>query len=484
MELGRALSRVHASRMHRSATATPPKATITSPTSIRGRVRAFLIASVLSACFVSATVAGQVDAGNASPFVGRWEGSATAQGRQFTVAIDIVEGGQGVTALVDYPDVPVYAAPFQAQVDGDRIILSRHPVDGPESRMEASRTGSRLRGTFTGAGARDAALELVRRHDSPSVLSETPVRFANDGVALAGTVVWPQGAGPFPAVVISHGSGPGHRDQALYRTEAFRYARQGVAALVYDKRGCGESGGDWRSASLDDLARDALAGLRALQASPRIRGDAIGVAGHSQGGWIAPLVATLSPDVAFVIATSASGLDPMAQSLHHNANEMRAAGFGPAEIEAAQALRRRLYDGVRAGGFPEALERDLTTASKQPWFAASALPTPPIAAVSNGERAMLLFDPLPVWRAVRVPVLAIWGADDIHLPAARSRDLVARELAAGGNTAISLHVVPAATHGFMRSPDGDAAWDFPRGELVVERQVSAWLRQHVVAGTE
>jgi dienelactone hydrolase len=415
-----------------------------------------------------------------SPFAGRWEGVASSGDRHFPVRVDIGSAPHAAVALIDYPAVPVYAAPFEIGIDGDRITLSRNPPGGPPSRMQASLVHDRLRGDFNGAGVRDATLELVRTGPAPATLRESELQFASADAQLAGTVVWPEGAGPHPAIVITHGSGPVHRGQAMYRTEAFRYARRGVAALIYDKRGDGASSGDWRSASLHMLARDALAGVAALRGLPDIRGDRIGVAGHSQGGWIAPLASTLSSDVAFVIATAASGLGPMAQSLHHNANEMRAAGFDPSDIDLAQALRKRLYDGVRAGAYSEALERDLTAAATRSWFPASQLPTPRLEAISEGERQLLLFEPLPMWRKVRVPVLAIWGAEDVHLQAARSRDLIAEALAVAGNGNVSLHVLPGLDHGFLRSVAPDSAWDFPRGDPQVESLIATWLRQHVV----
>ena len=437
--------------------------------------RCCLLAAVL---FVPARVAGAMEATGDVPLAGRWEGEAIAQGRHFPVRVDIVSTADGTTAWIDYPAIPMLAAPFLLHVDGARVTLARSPPGGPDSRIETLQDGARLAGSFSGAGAQDARIELVRSGPAPAPRRETGLQFRNGTARLAGTVVWPAGNGSFPAIVVSHGSGPGHRGQALYRTEAFRYARQGIAALIYDKRGDGESSGDWRTASLEDLARDALAGVTALQGLPDIRADRIGVAGHSQGGWIAPLAATLSNDVAFVIATAASGLGPMDQSLHHNANTMRAAGFAQGDIDAAQALRARLYDGVRAGRFATELERDLTTASTQPWFTASALPTPRLAPVSEGERALLLFEPLPMWREVRVPVLAIWGADDIHLPAAHSRDLIAHALAAAGNEDAALHVMPGLDHGFMRSTSVNAPWDFPRGDPQVETLIADWLRRH------
>jgi pimeloyl-ACP methyl ester carboxylesterase len=441
------------------------------------RIRVSVLLSILALLAATSSAAS-----SGASIAGHWSGEAKHRGRTLHVSVDIPDA-PGAVALVDYAEVPVYAAPFEWTVEDDTVLLRRDPPGGPLTTIRLEPRDERLHGTLDGAGAVAAEIVLERDDDAPERLRETPLSFANAEVKLAGTVVWPSGTGPFAAVVITHGSGEGHRDQALYRTDAFRYARRGVAALIYDKRGSGASTGDWRTSSLHDLARDALAGLRALQALDGIRDDLIGVAGHSQGGWIAPLAATMSNDVAFVVATSASGLDPMSQSLFHNANEMRAAGFSDEDVAQAQSLRKRMYRRVESGKLDDDFEKDLQTASTQRWFAASQLPTPPIPPLEPGVRELLRFDPPPVWREVKVPVLAVWGAEDIHLPAAKSRDLIAAALRDGGNEAVELHVLDGVEHGFFPPRRPDAPWDFPRGDARLERILAEWLQRISSDGT-
>ena len=85
---------------------------------------------------------------------------------------------------------------------------------------------------------------------------------------LAGTLYLPLSGPPAPAVVFVHGAGPAVRGDR-YHELARHFARKGVAALIYDKRGCGESTGDWTRAGLPDLAEDALACVRLLAAGRR-----------------------------------------------------------------------------------------------------------------------------------------------------------------------------------------------------------------------
>lgn len=134
-----------------------------------------------------------------------------------------------------------------------------------------------------------------------------PVTFVSHGATLSGSVVWPEGKPPIAAVVFVHGSGPQSRDLSL----AQRFAARGVAALVYDKRGVGKSGGLYEGnqsvtgMNIALLADDAVAALHSLSGSAALRGAPVGFAGISQAGWIAPLAATKTRRAQFLLLWSA-----------------------------------------------------------------------------------------------------------------------------------------------------------------------------------
>jgi len=136
------------------------------------------------------------------------------------------------------------------------------------------------------------------------------VTFQNGDVTLAGTLDLPVGEGPFPAIVTTHGSPPLTRNDWYSLMVSNFFVQHGYAVLRYDKRGVGESTGEYpevgteNSEALNDLAEDALAGVQFLKNHALIDPNMIGVEGFSQGGWIAPLAASKSSDVAFSIAVS------------------------------------------------------------------------------------------------------------------------------------------------------------------------------------
>lgn len=141
------------------------------------------------------------------------------------------------------------------------------------------------------------------------------VTVVNGDVTLKGTLTLPLKPGPHPAVVFAHGSGDAMREVGMWN---MFFVRQGMAVLSLDKRGAGASGGDWRKASLGDIAGDWLAGVAMLKQHADIDPKRIGVHGSSQGGWTAPDMAVRSNDVAWVIVRAGSAntvLDTMVHEI-------------------------------------------------------------------------------------------------------------------------------------------------------------------------
>src|SRR5439155_1899046 len=155
-------------------------------------------------------------------------------------------------------------------------------------------------------------------------LEKENVSFTNGDVTLSGTLVLPPSKGPHPAVVIVFGSSAWVRSEAEGTAQFF--ALNGVAALIYDKRGCGSSTGDFNKCSFDDFAGDTLAGVELLKSRPDINPHKIGLWGGSEGGWVISLAASRCADVAFIINMSGPGITPEATSAYQVEHWMKAAG--------------------------------------------------------------------------------------------------------------------------------------------------------------
>ncbi len=217
-----------------------------------------------------------------------------------------------------------------------------------------------------------------------SEIEYTEVSFNNGDLQLAGMLILPEGEGPFPVAVIIHGSGTSRRDSKWYLTVAKHLQDNGIAVLLPDKRGSEESEGDWRGASFDDLAGDTLSAISYIKDQNQFEYSTIGILGMSQGGWIAPLVATKSDDISFVVSMSGAGVTTDEQLLFEESNAIAEMGTYP---------------------FVARLIAPMTTKNIQRM---------------DFWRPISGYDPLPYWERIEVPCFAAFGGDDKNVPVEES----------------------------------------------------------------
>jgi dipeptidyl aminopeptidase/acylaminoacyl peptidase len=274
------------------------------------------------------------------------------------------------------------------------------------------------------------------------------VRFSNADVELAGTLVLPSGPGPHPAVVFLHGSGAEGRWATRYL--ARRFAERGFAALIWDKRGVGESTGAWTEADFEDLAADAAAAVALLRARPEIDPEHVGIHGHSQGGTIAPLVAVRS-DADFVIASAAAGV-PMADSeIYSLENFLGVASLPEAEAALAREYVRTIVDAAYRGGSRDSIDAVAAGARGHAWFFEPPAADDPYWWFSS---VIADFDALSWWRQVRVPVLLVYGSADERVPVEPSRAAIVSALREAGGV-VDARVFDGADHTFRVRREGD-----------------------------
>ncbi len=149
-----------------------------------------------------------------------------------------------------------------------------------------------------------------------SNIEEIKIQFQNADVNFASKLFIPAGDGPFPAVVILHGGSSNvkaHRATSSYYAQCF--ANNGIAVMIYDKRGTGDSGGEYSNSTFDDFVQDALSAVSFFKKQKKVDPQKVGIFGPSQGGRIAALAAARSSDVSF-IATLAAPLVSIADLMY------------------------------------------------------------------------------------------------------------------------------------------------------------------------
>lgn len=304
------------------------------------------------------------------------------------------------------------------------------------------------RGTVTGLRWKEGGKTVSARKVALHRIE--PVTLVNGAVTLKGTLAIPDKPGPHPAVVFAHGAGDALRDVGMWN--AF-FLRQGMAVLSLDKRGAGESGGDWRQAGMDDLAGDWLAGVAMLRARADIDPKRIGVHGSSQGGWTAPIMAVRSPDVAWIIVRAGSATNVLDTMVHEIGWSVREAGLPEADAVAAETAARGLF--ARSTGPWEEFEAFATPLKATAW---APFVWPLHQTKTGWGRAWNArnapYDPAATLAQVKVPVLWFLGSMDHNVPSQETARRLEQARAASGNPDFSA-VTLATGHSFLATATGD-----------------------------
>ncbi|MCA9182669.1 MAG: alpha/beta hydrolase [Planctomycetales bacterium] len=275
--------------------------------------------------------------------------------------------------------------------------------------------------------SQDAEHSLAANRQQAITTTEEIVAFQSDAVTLSGTLVMPTSAGPHPAVIIVHGARPNERGPyRRFATEIF--AQQGIAALIYDKRGYGQSSGDAVTTSLYGLAEDVSAGVHYLQKRSDIDPTCIGLQGDSQAGWIMPIAAAGTSDISFVIMVAASAVSPAQQEVFSIQNKLRSMGLSERIVDAGRKARKLMDDYA---------------------YAVNQKCLPAIDALQEVIALRTDHNPVPLLEQLSQPALIILGEADPFVPTEYSALLFDTSLRKAGNRDYTIIVYPEANHGIQ-----------------------------------
>jgi uncharacterized protein len=356
--------------------------------------------------------------------------------RQFTVAISWV-GRDSAVLNVGGTEFRL-AADADGRVLGGRVPSRNMVIDRVQARIE-------LRAPVYAA-------------PPDALYTAEEVRIATPGGHFAvGTLTRPINVqGPVAVAVTISGSGPQDRDGIIPSIEGYRPFREiaealagrGIALLRYDDRGVGGStAGEGRTTQ--DLAEDVRAIVAYLRSREDIDESRIALIGHSEGGLIAPMLAASDSAVAAIVLMAA----PAWTGRRVLQSQLRV------PLDANPSLSESAKDSVVA------LRLAQIESTAAPWM-----------------RFFLEYDPLATARRITVPVLILQGATDTQVTQEQATELEAA-FRAGGNTDVTVHVLPRVNHMFLDDADGRASGYhlLPSGE--VNREVlhvlSEWLSRRL-----
>jgi fermentation-respiration switch protein FrsA (DUF1100 family) len=233
--------------------------------------------------------------------------------------------------------------------------------------------------------------------------------------------------------------------------------RKGIVALRADKRGIGKSTGDYSTATTADFAADAEAGVAYLKTHSEVDPHKIGLIGHSEGGVIAPMVATGNPAIGFIVLMAGTGV-PGDQIIVEQGRLIAEAGGASKEKAAEDTAKKRellelvvkekdnavldkeLHEKLAADGMPEAQISAQIKAVTSPWML-----------------YFLTYDPATALRKVTCPVLVLNGEKDLQVPPALNLPAIRKALEEGGNKHFEVDELPGLNHLFQPAKTGSPA---------------------------
>ncbi len=383
-----------------------------------------------------------------SPVAGSWTGELSVGGMSLPLVFNITSGPNAAGSTMDSPKqgvkgIPVASVSFDAK-GGRGVRIEIAAIKG-YFEGTTSEAGDRLTGTWNQAGA-SFPLTLVRA-SKPFVLDrpqeplppfpyrteEARIASSAQGVTLAASLVLPPGPGPFPAVVMVTGSGAQNRDEEILGHKPFLViadylARRGIASLRYDDRGFAASTGDFASATTFDLAADARSACEWLIQRPEIDTLRLGILGHSEGGIIAPIVASQMPGIGFLVLLAGPGVPGSRILEAQGALIARASGQSETAIRETAGLNRKLY----AAALQNLPEQDLVLSVRTVYMEGiqamtSLSPAEKAEAQQDATRtamtltspwfrSFMALDPATYLAKTTVPVLALNGSKDLQVP--------------------------------------------------------------------
>ncbi len=445
---------------------------------------------------------------SAQEITGSWNGSLKLPGMQLRIVFHVNKTDAGYSVTMDSPDQSANGIPM-TKATFENSILS---LEMAAARIEYSGTlkNDTLFGTFNQAG-QPFPMNMTRT-EFPKVETKRPqepskpypyysenISFVNPkaNITLAGTLTLPSKEGKFPVVVLISGSGPQNRDEELMGHKPFLIlsdylTRNGIGVLRFDDRGCYESKGDFAKATTFDFATDVKAAVNYLKTRKEVDKKHIGLIGHSEGGIIAPIVASEDKSVGFIVLLAGTGI-PGSELLTLQQEAIgRASGMAEEQLEKTKSINTGIYNIINETSDSTTIANKLTE-----YLNKAIKENPDMQKTSNPEDIIkqvitqttspwminfIRYNPATALVKVKCPVLALNGSKDLQVPADVNLPAIETAVKKGGNKKITTKELPGLNHLFQECNTG-----LPKeyGEIeqtmspIALEAINSWIKQSI-----
>lgn len=419
----------------------------------------------------------------AQEIAGQWNGALKVQGTQLRLVFNITKTDNGLSSTMDSPDqgakgIPTTTTSFENSIL--KITIENAKIEY----IGTLGNDNIIVGTFKQGGQTfpmNLSKEIIEKEKllrpqeptKPYSYYSEDITFENKkaGISLAGTLTLPKKEGVFPVVILISGSGPQNRDEEILGHKPFLVlsdylTKNGIAVLRYDDRGTAFSKGDFKTATSADFATDVESAIEYLKNRKEINKKKIGLIGHSEGGLIAPMVASKAKDVAFIVLLAGTGIQGDQLLLLQQKLIGKVSGVSDEDLKKNELTNRKAFDIVNKSTSLEQLKTDLTAfilqemkdnpnAEKPKGMTDDDFVKMQVNQIANPWMQFFIkYNPALVLTKVKCPVLAINGEKDLQVPAKENLDAIKKALTKGGNKKVTIKEMSNLNHLFQECKTG------------------------------
>ena len=408
----------------------------------------------------------------AQQFSGDWEGKLKFNGNELLTIFHIQKKDDSLFTTMDSPQQSAFDIPVGKTISqNDSLFLKAH---GSNMEFKGKLVeDDTIQGTFIQNGYKlplllirnkgKTTITLIRPQEpkSPFKYYSEEVNFKNkdENIELAGTLTLPEKSGKFPAVILISGSGPQNRDEEIFGHKPFLVlsdylTTKGIAVLRYDDRGTAASTGDFSKANTSNFANDAEAALKYLLDRPEIDPNKIGILGHSDGGVVAPMVASRNENVAFIVLLAAPGIPGDQLLLEQKRLLSEAMGYTESQYSSGLKFNQGAFNIIKNAPDDE-VEEDLIIYFKENGIQSENQIEKLLKQLNAPYmRFFIQYDPESSLENTSCPVLAINGSKDLQVAAESNLLAIENSLKKGENKNFTIKKVEGVNHLFQEAETG------------------------------
>lgn len=413
---------------------------------------------------------------------GKWYGKISVMGTELHFGFDFALANSAYSGTMDIPQQNAKGIPLSSVTFEDKTLVFKFDQanfsytgklnDSNEFEGVFSQNGQNLPLKLSRTQTEVKKVKRPQEPKPPFNYEIEEVTFVNekDKITLGGTLTSPK-LDNFPVVILISGSGQQDRNSEILGHKPFwviadYLTKNGIGVLRIDDRGIGQSGGDPTTSTSHDFATDIEAAVSFIKTKKGVNPKKIGLIGHSEGGMIAPIVASKDKNINFIVLLAAPGIPCDELLMEQTYLIAKVSGASEVEIAEAQKNNKLIYDLVKSNKTYNDLKSDLENVfinifKNDQSFAnlsetdKNQMISQQIESVSYPWfRNFVRFKPEEYLKKVKCPVLVLYGENDLQVPPKSNMTGIKNALDKAGSKKVTLKEYPKLNHLFQESVTG------------------------------